>query len=241
MTSKESFKELIKSNIKEHGYHVTLVTSTTEPRYAYTIGLYQEFNLELVFAGGIRYMKNEVHSILKTVVKELGENQNLSLVHTQNLGSFTLSKVDKTWSEIMLLGVYDFFNVDSFKAIQIIPDKNNYTMDIPDMSKTFKPSSELVWRWLVSSDWEYSIPIHLSIVTNLDVLKGKPITEIMRWEEDEFEMFAGSGSDIEEEDIRVVPLTTILSIDNSIRDAFKLEIGKGLWREVEEMKWNDWE
>ncbi|WP_299116456.1 DUF4262 domain-containing protein [uncultured Winogradskyella sp.] len=239
MTDKKSFKKKIKSNIEEFGYHVTLVTSSTEPRYAYTIGLYQKFGLELVFAGGIFYMKNQVLSIFKVIIDELNKEKELSKVDVQGLGTFTLSKVDKSWSELMLLGVYDFFDIDEFKAIQVCPDKDHFTLDIPDLSKKFEQSTEPVWKWL-NNDLEYPVSQDLTVVTNLDALQGEPITEIMRWEEDEFEMFAGAGPDVEKEDVRVVPLATILSIDNSISDALKLEVGKGFWREDRESNWNNW-
>tara|TARA_R110002050_G_scaffold137538_1_gene261152 strand:- start:3745 stop:4467 length:723 start_codon:yes stop_codon:yes gene_type:complete len=239
MTDREIFKKKIKSNIDKFGYHVTLVTSTTEPRYAYTIGLYQQFHLELVFAGGIFFMKDQVLTIFETIVNELTNNRDVSKVCVHDLGIFSLSKVDKSWSELMLLGVYDFFDINDFNAIQVCPDNNHYTLDIPDLSRKFEPSTESVWKWL-KDDWKYPISKDITVVTNLDALKGKAITEVMRWEEDEFEMFAGAGPEVEREDIRVVPLATLLGIDESIHEVLKLKVGKGIWREDRDSLWNDW-
>ena len=63
------------------------------------------------------------------------------------------------------------------------------------MSQTWSPQSEPVWGWL-AEDWNYPVPEKSIAATNLDALRGKPITEVMRWEEEEWEMFAGAGPDI---------------------------------------------
>jgi hypothetical protein len=68
-------------------------------------------------------------------------------------------------------------------------------------------------------------------MTNLDALRGAPITEACRWEEDEWEMFAGAGPDVAEEDARLVPLGCLLASDPSLAAVVDLEVGKGLWRE----------
>jgi hypothetical protein len=62
----------------------------------------------------------------------------------------------------------------------------------------------------------------------------------MRWEEDEWEMFAGSGPDVEKNDIRVVSLGTILGIDSTLLSAVDLKIGEGLWRTDRDSDWNEW-
>lgn len=239
MTDKEIYKKKIKSNIDEFGYHVTLVTSQTEPRYAYTIGLYQKFNIELVFAGGIFFMKDEILSIFKAVFNELKSNENASKVKIKDLGTFSFTKVDRSWSKLMLLGVYDFFDIEEFNAIQIYPDEHHFTLDIPDLSRKFNPSIEKVWKWL-KNDLKYPVSKKMMVVTNLDALKGVKITEIMRWEEDEFEMFAGSGDDVKKEEIRVVPFSTLLGIDETLGDVLNLKVGKGFWRGDDSNKWNNW-
>ena len=42
----------IKSSINTHGYHVRIVEGGPLPRFAYTIGLYEKSEFEIVFAGG---------------------------------------------------------------------------------------------------------------------------------------------------------------------------------------------
>jgi hypothetical protein len=77
-------------------------------------------------------------------------------------------------------------------------------------------------------------------VTNLDALRGKPITEAVRWEENEWELFAGAGPDVEDHDIRIVSLGTLLGSDRSIEVVAGLAVGEGLWRHPADLKWQPW-
>lgn len=100
------------------------------------------------------------------------------------------------------------------QSYQIIPDANHFTYDVPNMSKQWS-LSEPVWQWLVR-EWKYSVPAKSKVITNLAALQGESITEMARYEEDEWEMFAGSGTDSKETDARIVSLGTILGIDSSL-------------------------
>jgi len=64
---KEKYIEEIKSNIQKFGYHVTYVIADISPSFAYTIGLSQTFNFELVIAGGAFYNRAEKETILDGV------------------------------------------------------------------------------------------------------------------------------------------------------------------------------
>jgi len=238
---KEEYLSLIKSNIGTYGYHVTVVKSEAQPRYAYTIGLKDLFGYELIFAGGVYYMQEELFEIFKGLVDGLKTIPDLikEKVSLANLGAFSFSNTHSSWSGLMLLGVFDYFSIDNINALQVIPDADHYTQDIPDMSKAFDQSTEPIWQWL-TRNWDYNVPVKSTVVTNIDSLRGHAITELMRWENDDWEMFAGSGPDIDKKDIRVVPLATMLGIDNSLMPAISLENGKGLWREDDNSEWNNW-
>ncbi|MEO1253297.1 MAG: DUF4262 domain-containing protein [Bacteroidota bacterium] len=241
MRDKKTGLELIESNVETYGYHVYLVSSKTEPRYAYTIGLNDKLGIELIFAGGIFYLKEDLYRIFDSIIRELKRDQNIEglSVTDRRLGTFTLSKVHDTWSQEMLLGAYDYYQTEDIAAYQIKPDMEHTTLDIPDMSVDRKQSINAVWKWL-DHDWDLPVPKNSTATTNLDALMGKPITEVMRWEVDEWEMFAGSGPDILKEDMRVVPVGTILGIDASLSKALSLEVGKGIWRESATTEWNNW-
>lgn len=237
MDEKSEFLNLIRSNIGKYGYHITIVNSPIEPRYAYTVGLSEIYNFELIFAGGIYYLKEELFQIFDAIIKELKiGNQKVTI---DSLGTFSLSNVDTSWSQFMMLGVVDYYKLGIIKAFQIIPDPHHYTLDIPDMSKELDISKEPVWQWLVRK-WDYTIPENSTVVTNIDAMLGEAITEVVRCENDEWEMFAGAGPDVQKEDIRVVSLGTIIGIDKSLLPALSLNIGKGLWRESGDSDWNSW-
>lgn len=243
MSEREKFLAEIKSNIEKYGFHITIVNSHTEPRYAYTIGLYSKFGFELIFAGGVFYMKDEVISIINSIVNKLKDVNLLEnpLVLIEDLGEFSLTKVDNSWCEMMLLGAFDFLKLEKINAWQIKPNESFFTLDIPDMSKKWDENTHPVWQWL-DKEWDLAIPENSTIVTDIDSLKGNKVTEVMRWEEEEWEMFSTSSDEILKENIRVVPFGTLLGIDNSLYPAINLDIGKGLWREREtdDFEWNDW-
>lgn len=241
MNNEKEYLELIKSNIVNYGYHVTIVKSDAEPRFAYTIGLKDLIGYELIFAGGIYYLNDELYQIFNGIVKTLKSNNDFAnkRISLDALGTFSLSKTHSSWNKLMILGVFDYFGIDNVEALQIIPDTDHYTQDIPDMTKRFNESDEPIWQWL-SREWVYDVPANSTVVTNIDSLKGNAITELMRWENDEWEMFAGAGPDVDKADIRVVPLGTMLGIDNTLIPAMTLEVNKGLWREDKASDWNNW-
>jgi len=240
MQDKKQFLALIHSNIIKYGYHITIVNSSTEPRYAYTIGLRNLLGFELIFAGGIYYLKDDLYAIFNSMIKSLDKGSNLREQKLVNsLGDFSLKKVDPSWTKLMILGAFDFYKINNIEAFQIIPDKNHYTLDVPDMSKKWNPLTEPVWKWL-NCEWDLPVPNTSTAITNLKALYGEAVTEVMRWEEDEWEMFSGPGPDVPKEDIRIVSLTTLLGIDESLHPVLKLNIGKGLWRESVHSQWNQW-
>jgi hypothetical protein len=239
MTKREFF-HLINTHISNYGYHLTTVMGNSPlPRFSYTIGLTNILGYELVFAGGIIYLKDDLMNIVDFIIKTLKSDVTVSSFKIENSGSFTLRSVDTSWSELTLLGVYDFYNTNKIKAFQIIPDKKHHTLDIPDMSKKFVLHSEPIWRYL-ADDWNYQVPKNSMVTTNLKVLLGEKITEVMRWEEDEWEMFVGNPSDESEKNMRIVSLGTMIGIDPSLLRSLDLDVGTGIWRDTIKLEWNKW-
>lgn len=77
MNNKEEWLKLIASNIEQSGHHITMVKGGTCPRFAYTIGLSASVSIELVFAGGIELMADEVMVVLNQVSQHLREGLHL--------------------------------------------------------------------------------------------------------------------------------------------------------------------
>jgi len=242
MIERKDFLRRIQSNIDEYGYHVTLVTGMGSPRFAYTIGCKEILGSELIFASGEFYSKDDINSIIDPIVKELKKGidwQGVSL-KINSLGSFSLSKVDKSWTRLIALGAFDFYKQNEIQALQILPDREHRTLDIPDMSGEFDVTSQPIWQSLVR-EWDYPVPRDSTAVTNLRVLFGEKATEVVRWELDGWEIFAGSAPDVPKEDMRVVPLGVLLGIDNSLMPAIHLKIEEGIWRDVDDLVWHAWE
>jgi Domain of unknown function (DUF4262) len=241
MNDKKQFLELIQSNIDKYEFHVTTVTSMTPPRYAYTIGLSNLLGFELIFAGGIIFLKDDLSLIFDTIVEELKTEKSMTdrNISVPGLGTFSFSLVDSSWSKQMMLGVFDYYKAIDIVAFQIIPDADHRTLDIPNMSNEWNISSEPVWQWLVR-EWDFRVPENSTVVTNIDAMLGEAITEVMRWEHDAWEMFAGEGPELEKKDMRVVSLGTIIGIDKTLLPAINLDIGKGLWRDSADSDWNNW-
>ena len=61
--------------------------------------------------------------------------------------------------------------------------------------------------------------------TDLDALRGSPVTEACRWEEDYWELFAGAGPDVPNVEKRVVGLGMLLAADPSLAPILDLKVG----------------
>ena len=243
MTSKnrEVILNSIRANIVNEGKHVYSIIGGASPRFIYTIGLSNSCKYELIIAGSSYYSTNEAKDIINLIDAELqlGTDWRTVRMFSAKYGSFSLKEVDTSWVEKMLLGAIDYYNSKNIMALQIIPDEKHWTIDIPNLSKPWSASNEPIWQWL-DSKWPFTVPENSIAITNLNALKGNLITEVMRWQDGEWEIFSGSGPDTPENDIREVPLGTILASDQSLLKAVELKIGKGFWRNESDLEWNSW-
>jgi hypothetical protein len=107
------------------------------------------------------------------------------------------------------------------------------------MSGPWNASTEPIWHWL-KEPWTFSVPKDSTAAT-LAALRGKRITEAMRWEEDEWEMFAGPGPEVTEKEMRVVALGTLVAADESLVPVMNLAIEEGVWRDSDpDSEWHPW-
>jgi len=230
----------IQQNIARNGHHVYVVASEDTPRFAYTIGVSESIGIELILAGAIFYMKDEILQIINNIAAELKTNHNQRVFEVAGLGSFTVRKVHDSWTGELLLGAFDYYHKRDILALQIVPDDAHRTVDVPDMSVQWNASTEPVWRWL-KEPWSFPVPKGSTTATNLAALRGQRITEVMRWEADEWEMFAGAGPDVTKDDMRVVPLGTLMAADESLIPVMDLSKGEGLWRDPDlGSEWHPW-
>lgn len=233
-------KEIIDSNISKYGFHILLVSGESPvPRFAYTVGLTQKIGFELVLAGALIYSSNEVFAIVNYAAEQLAHEQSIcSSFEVPSLGRFTQRLVDSSWAETMLLAAHARYQ--SANARQLVPDDEHTTLDVPDLSTEWNAENEPIWQWL-HLPWQFAVAESSTATTNISALRGETITEAVRWEEGHWELFAGPGPDVTEEEARTVPLGTLLAIDNSLEVVAALEVGKAVWRDPLDLEWNKWE
>lgn len=241
-SKREAALNEIRQNISARGFHTYFVTGNGYPHYAYTIGLSEQMGSELILAGCYYYEFDDIPRVLRNVVADSGETHFEAghSTRTQTFGSFTLRTVHDSWSKRLLLGAFDYYNVEKVSALQIVPDGSHWTIDIPNLSETLNFQSAPAWRWL-EEEWSFPIPKRSVAITNLAALHGEPITEVVRWEEDEWEMFSGSGPETTEDERRVVPIGVLLSADSALLSAIDLQVGDGIWRDFDSSEWHVWE
>ena len=228
----------IRENIARNGQHIYMVIGETTPRFAYTIGVSEALGFEFILAGAIFYMRDEVGKIIRDVVAQVKTSHDRRLVAIAALGSFTIREVDSGWARELMLGVFDYYKTKDIPAFQIVPDRDHWTIDVPNMSLPWSAIQEPVWRWL-HEPWIYPVSRDSMAITDLAALRGERITEACRWEEDEWELFAGAGPDVAKDEMRVVSLGTLLAIDASLEPIMNLAIGTGLWRDSTS-NWHEW-
>jgi Domain of unknown function (DUF4262) len=239
-TNREAALKEIRQNIAEYGFHTYVVTGSGVPHYCYTIGLSESLRTELILAGAYFYELADVSKVIRSITGELRSpvTAGVGQIEASPWGMFSLRKVDGSWAQALMLGVFDYYNVKTIDAYQIVPDEAHWTVEIPDLSQPWSPRVAPAWRWL-HERWTYPVPRDSVAITNLDALRGRRITEVMRWEEDEWEIFSGAGPDTTEAERRVVPLGTLLAADASLVPAVDLPIGAGFWRD-EDSGWHPW-
>lgn len=237
--SKAARNRKIRDDIERHGLSVTLVSGAPSPRFAYTIGLRDVSGFDLILAGASYYTAREVHEVLNRFAHFSKENHAVRAITISPFGSFSLRFAHDSWVSRLALAALDFYNVDQAPVAQLVPDKNHWTNDVPDMEREWDPEREPAWQWL-SQAWEYTPPSNSVVTTNLAALRGAPITELARWEDTSWEMFAGHGPDVTPDEVRVIPLGTLLAFDDSLSVALDRRIGEGYWRDDGSSSWHEW-
>jgi hypothetical protein len=235
----------IQRNIDKDGFHIYIVSAHETPRFAYTIGLLESLGAELILAGAHYYeSSDEVLEILHAVRKQLAKGIKGKLgspwqaeLDVRRVGKFTLRKVHASWTKGLLLGALDYYAGKDVTAYQIVPETKHRTIDVPNMAKEWSATGEPVWQWL-HEDWQYPVPSDSEVMTDLAALRGAPITEACRWEDNYWEMFA-SRSEVPKSEARLVPLGCLLAADPSLLPVIDLSVGDGLLRD-ESGKWKRW-
>jgi Domain of unknown function (DUF4262) len=239
--NKDAALELIRSNLAKYGHHIYVVSGAPLPRFAYTIGLSKPLGAELILAGASTFFAQDVTAILNECAKALRTRPSTkqACFNLGARGSFSIGSVDPSWANALMLGARDFFGQDGVPAWQVVPDREHSTLDIPDLAQPWSAAKEPCWQWLHET-WTFPVSAQSVATTNLGALRGERVTEAARWELDQWELFAGAGPEIPADDVRVVPLGTLLAIDDSVATVTGLDVGRALWRDAATGSWQRW-
>jgi hypothetical protein len=234
---RHAYAAKVRANIARAGYHLTTVVGGTVPRFSYTVGLKDCVSGDLVMAGGHFFEITEVPAIIESCRAARTTNP-LSDYCATTFGRFYFRPVDPSWARRLMLGARDFYAGVDFASYQIVPENLHNTREIPDLSLPWDGVTEPAWQWLEKA-WPYPVPNDSIAITNLKTLFGEAITEVVRWEESEWEAFAGPGPDVGAGDVRRVPLSVLLALDPSVVPILELAVGTGLWRNCDS-EWQPW-
>src|SRR5438105_4958895 len=124
--------KVIRSNIENSGHHIYLVQQNVVPRFAYTIGLNPLIGAEILFAGAAYYMADEVLHIIDEIASTLRTRPEETRFQVNDLGSFSLRMADNSWASTLMLGALDYYGEAVVQALQIVPDTDHWTIDLPD-------------------------------------------------------------------------------------------------------------
>ncbi len=226
--------KVIRRNIINHGHHMTSVLGGESPGYLYTIGLKERVGGELVIAGlsnlGIPlagHLANEFSARLRD-----GEAADKIVYEVETVGSFKLTPAHTSWTGRLMLGVKDFYKTKKVVAWQIVPSNQKPHIDTPDLSQPFDVQREPVWQWL-DGGWPYRVSPDSAVATDVPALQGRPIIQLIRHSEEEWEMLAEPRPNLTVEDIRVISLATMVGHDPSLAGALNIKIGMGLYRNTD--------
>jgi len=232
--------EQIREHIARKGHHVYVVVGSVIPRYAYTVGVSESIGAELILAGASFYGNDDIVEIINDIAAQLKAERDRERFEVTEYGSFTLRKAHASWATRFMRGALDYYQVSEMPGFQIVPDGAHWTIDVPNLSTPWSATAEPAWRWLYDS-CPYPVSKQAMAATNLAALRGGRITEAKRWEEDEWEIFAGDGSNVSQDELRVLALCSLLAMDESLAPVLNLLVGEGLWRDPDAgSEWQPW-
>ncbi|WP_134088719.1 DUF4262 domain-containing protein [Olivibacter sp. XZL3] len=229
--------ERFENSIASNGWHVIMVKSTAyQPSFAYTIGLWQNFNHPEVICLGLP--AETMHLILNDIgelIKQ-GETIQLNKPYQDFLEDYltTFISVDPSNIKDYFGAALAHYQDLTMPALQFVwPDKNHRFPWAENFEPSFKRLQPLLDR---NADFKFMEDKNLAVFTTRQWLEeGAPIVEVYHDEEGDWQFIT---EDWEEEDIRTVALEEIVKRDASINDLFNLDYGESAYREDLTSSWH---
>jgi hypothetical protein len=232
----------IRQNIDRSGCHIYGIKADAAPGYLYTIGLSPRLGFELIFAGGTACDRRLLTRALNRFAETLtpGMDPYEVTLEMEGLGPLALAWVDKSWRQEMLLGALDYYDVADIKALQIVPQDEEYLcFDIPNLYDPFVPEDDPAWRWK-DTPCPFDLPSGAVVCCDWDLVLGYEPSEVMRVEEDVWQIFSGDPPE-NDSALHRLPLVLVLAFFDNLAPAIDLAVGKGLIREDDDAPDAPWQ
>lgn len=241
MTEDQQERISVQDTIDEAGCQVMQILGDNYmPEFAYTIGLFQQFNHPEIICFGLSL--DVMHTLLNNAKDRIedGEVLEAGKSYTGFLeGDVQVHflEVDKTFYKDYVGYGRWFYENDDFPLLQMVwPDKKgNFPWD-KKFDKNIEFSQPLLDR---DTDFFFYESKNLGVFATKQVLEGEPIRYVIH--DDEGDWFFLENDEAENDDIQIVALEQITKLDPSINSIYYLQYGWEARRAEIGDEWDDTE
>lgn len=225
-------------DVECYGCHLALVEADNYmPAFAYTIGLYKNYNQPEVICFGLSVdVMGRLLNIVKGLVQQ-GQHIQVNCDCPDFLEGFNVRfiNVEKSYYPDYLGYANWFYNYETeYPVLQLV---------WPDASAAFPWDESFNTKWIRfqplldrNTDFKFMESRNLGVYTTSAVLEGKPILYVYHNEDGDWQFHSSDNPDID--DAKLVALEEIVKIDPTINSIFFLPYGGYAWRKD---KGNSWE
>jgi Domain of unknown function (DUF4262) len=231
-----TFNDSLIKNIKEFGFSIIQIhESDYLPSFAYTIGLWENYNHPEIIGFGLRIETlHEIINDIAVLIKKgdiIKLNQNYSELFESGRAEFI---------EVDNRNIIDYFGTainhydhENFKAIQLVwPDRNNKFPWEKDFEEVFLYKQPLLDR---NANFKYRENPNLATFTTRQWLEEeKPILKVVHELDGDWQFLTG---DQFPEDGRIVAIDQLIKKDLTLNEVFNLEYGESAEREYIGGEW----
>ncbi len=214
-----------KLNIDKFGLQVIMVGSTSYcPSFAYSIGLTKSFNHPEIICFGL---PNDLgHAIINDIAELIRNGEtfkagNISTNIFQNSKAAFIN-VDKRNIKDYFGAALNYYEDSEFDALQVVwTDRNDNLPWEDNFEDEFRFQQPLLDR---NADFKFYEPENLTVFTTRQCLEeNKPILRVVHEANGDWQFLTG---DQLTEDIRIIALSELVKMDNSLNQIFDLEYGE---------------
>lgn len=239
MTEEEQERVAIQDVIDENGCQIMEIEGDNYmPPFAYTIGLFQQFNHPEVICFGLSL---DVMQTLLNNVKDRIEDEEV-LEAGKSYNGFLEKNIEVHFLEVNKAFYSDylgyaswFYEGKDFPIIQMVwPDKKGNFPWNDKFDRSIEFTQPLLDR---NIDFRFYESKDLGVFTTQKILKGETVKYVIH--DDEGDWFFLENDSVENDDIQIVALEEIIRLDITINSVYYLQYGWEARRSDVGMDWVD--